>query len=168
MRRIMRLAVLAAVAACLAAAVPGGAAAGAARPTSQLVWLSTYDWWNNSPPGCGIEYARDYGYPTLHDCAGGTGTWRNPITFAAQKGFWRPGMVIYVPMFRLYFIEEDWCATCRTDRAQMDLWVGGVSRAQNQSQDPHDVVNLWTRRAVVVDPPPGEPVNVTPLRNRRL
>jgi hypothetical protein len=136
------------------------------------VWLSTYDYWNNSPPGCGIEYARDYGYPTVHhNCAGGNGTYANPITYAAQNsGVFnlRPGTRVYIPYFRKYFILEDLCSSCYTSKPQMDLWVGGVSAQQNNDQSPHDIVNLWQQRTVIVNPVSNLPVNMTPFKNVRI
>lgn len=131
-----------------------------------VVWLSTYDWQNNSPPGAGISYARDYGYPTVHDHAGGTGTWADPITFASQPGQLRPGQRIYVPRFGKYFVKEDDCSTCYTRAWQFDLWVPGVTAAQNASQDPASIVNLWGRYRVILDPPRGLPVTRTPFRRQ--
>ena len=130
------------------------------------LWLSSYDYWNNSPPGYGIEYAKNYGYPTVHDwaCCRAGGTYADPITFAAQKGFLTPGTRVYIPWLKRYFILEDLCSSC-TVGPQMDLWVGGVSAAQESNGSSTNIVNLWQRRSVVINPPSNEPV-ATGLLNR--
>jgi hypothetical protein len=150
-------------------------AAHAATPvTVHNVWLSTYTWWNNSPPGCGIEYAKSYGYPTIDECAGNsvnnapgrTGAYNDPITYAAQDSGvfnYPPGTIVYVPYFAKYFILEDLCATCYTAQAQMDLWLGGVSQSQESDQSSSNMVNLWTQKDVIVNPPSNEPVNTSQL-----
>lgn len=136
--------------------------------TVRGVWLSSYDTWNNSPPGCGIEYARSYGYPAIHNCAGGTGTYANPVTFAAQdSGVFNlaPGTRIYIPYFAKYFILEDLCSSCYTALAQADIWVGGVPASQEADQsNPANMVNLWQRESVIVNPGGHLPVRTVPLR----
>src|ERR1051325_9638354 len=103
------------------AALASPPASAAAPVTVTGVWLSTYDWQNNSPPGCGIEYARSYGYPTIDNCAGNsvsnvpgrTGTYADPVTYASQDTgvfSYPPGTIVYIPYFAKYFILEDLCA----------------------------------------------------------
>jgi len=138
-------------------------------PVIVTAWLSTYDWWNNSPPGAGISYAKDYGYPTIHDQAGGSGTYKNPITFASASGELRPGTHIYIPWLHKYFMKEDDCASCSSSPSwQFDLWVGGVSRAQNRDQSPSDIVNLWQRETVVIYPAGNKRVNTTLLARVKI
>jgi hypothetical protein len=145
--------------------VPAAPAGSAAHLVKVNDWISTYDKWNNSPPGCGIEYAKKYGYPTIHNCAGGIGSYANPITFASQKNEWAPGTRIYIPLLQRYFMKEDWCATCYTDKDQTDLWLGGVSASQEKSTDPHNAVNWWFQTTIIVNPPDGYKVETGPLRN---
>lgn len=137
------------------------ASASAPAPRWHEAWVSTYTWDSNSPPGCGIEYARDYGYPTVHDCAGGTGTYADPVTFASQLNEWAPGTRVYIPWFRDYFIKEDWCASCYSlpHAWQLDVWVGQASPGSH-------VANFWRRLRVEVNPPPGLPVVAKPLMYR--
>jgi 3D (Asp-Asp-Asp) domain-containing protein len=72
---------------------------------------------DNDPPG-----SRVIAYPTLHREAGGTGTFADPLTFAAAAGSFKPGTKIYVPDVQRYFILEDSCAGC--SGSQVDLWAG--------------------------------------------
>jgi 3D (Asp-Asp-Asp) domain-containing protein len=76
---------------------------------------------DNDPPG-----SREIAYPgILHGQAGGTGTFDDPITFAAQQGHFAPGTKIYVPDVRRYFILEDSCANC--SGSHIDLWAGSAN-----------------------------------------
>ena len=169
MRKPVVLTAVSAVLLLAAMALPSSAApavpAGAVTVTA---WLSTYDWWNNSPPGYGIEYPRDGGYPTVHDwaCCRDGGSYADPITFASQPDELPPGTRIYIPVFKRYFIKEDLCQGCYTlPRAwQFDLWVGGVGAAQNGDQASSDIVNLWQRDTVIIRPPRGLPVSTVPFR----
>lgn len=128
--------------------------------------LSTYDTENNSPPGAGIEYAKNYGYPTVHNLAGGTGTYANPITFASENGELPPGARIYIAHWKKYFIKEDLCTSCYNPPAwQFDLWVGGVTPQQDANQNPANITNLWTSKyPVIIYPSANEPVDTTPFR----
>ena len=147
-----------------AAPAPTPTASSATGAYSVTAWASTYDWWSNSPPGAGIEYAEDNGYPTLHDTAGGVGSYANPITFAAQNsGVFdlKPGTRIYLPAFQRYFMLEDLCATCFTTKPQVDLWVAGA--AQNAGNSPDNIVDLWEQTTVEVNPPSNLPVMTTPF-----
>jgi len=138
-------------------------------PVIVTAWLSTYDWWNNSPPGAGISYAKDYGYPAIHDQAGGSGTYNNPITFASGPGELSPGTRIYIPLLHKYFMKEDDCVGCYSSPTwQFDLWVGGVSRAQNNDHSPSNIVNLWKRETVVTYPSAKKPVNTTRLAKVKI
>jgi hypothetical protein len=171
-RRILKLLAVPALAA--AALLPALPASAATPVTVTGVWLSTYTWWNNSPAGCGIEYAHSYGYPTIDECAGNsvnnapgrTGAYNDPITFASQNSGvfnYPPGTIVYVPYFAKYFILEDLCSTCYTAQPQMDLWLGGVSQSQESDQSSSNMVNLWTQKDVIVNPPANEPVNTSQL-----
>jgi 3D (Asp-Asp-Asp) domain-containing protein len=76
---------------------------------------------DNDPPG-----SREIAFPNvMHGQAGGTGTFDDPITFAAQQGRFAPGTKIYVPDVRRYFILEDTCASC--SGSHVDLWAGAAN-----------------------------------------
>src|SRR4051794_23853261 len=83
-RRVLRASMRAIlVAACVLAAAP--ASAHAQRSPSSVSHLrqqakyavTLFGWPDNDPPGDGIAY------PQIHDRAGGTGTYDDPVTFAA-------------------------------------------------------------------------------------
>lgn len=135
-------------------------------------WISTYTYQGNgNGNNANIEYAKDYGYPTRHDVAGGIGTYSDPITFASQKDEWRPGERIYIPILHRYFMKEDWCSTCYTHKNhkwQTDLWIGKVSKVQLNSTDPHDAINWWFKTAIIINPPRGLKVSTGPLKLVRL
>lgn len=135
-------------------------------------WISTYTYQSNgNGNNADIEYANDYGYSTVHNLAGGTGTYDDPITFASQKNEFQPGQRIYIPILHRYFLKEDWCSTCYTrkdDKWQTDLWIGKVSQAQLNSTDPHNAINWWFRTTIIVNPPRGLDVSTSPLKQVRL
>src|ERR1700749_3388374 len=77
-----------------------------AAGTQKQVWLTYYGWYDNTPPGCGISY------PTDHSCAGGTGTYSDPITMATSKSEAPGGSIVYVPRVEKYFAMESDCTEC--------------------------------------------------------
>ena len=95
--------------------VPSGTAK-ASTTTNFLVTL--YGWPDNSPPGNAIAYPADGGYPTIHNAAGGTGTYSNPVTFATDQAELPIGSIVYYPYLHRYFIMEDDCTACDQD------WTG--------------------------------------------
>lgn len=97
-----------------------GAPTSGASTNATMDRISAYGWPDNDPPGGAIAH------PGLHSKAGGTGTFADPISFAVATGsqdIMPPGMKVYIPSFKKYFIMEDSCAGCV--RMQMDLWAGG-------------------------------------------
>lgn len=80
-----------------------------------VTWYSAVD---NDPPG-----SRVIAHPVLHERAGGTGTYDDPITFATEYDDTYPvGTRIYMPYLRKYFIREDDCQ-CRHAPHHVDLWM---------------------------------------------
>lgn len=81
-----------------------------------------------------IGYPKGGGYPTVHNQAHeGTGTYTDPITFAAPNknlnSSFPIGSIIYVPLVKKYFIMEDKCgdddlAGCQNGANHADLWMG--------------------------------------------
>jgi hypothetical protein len=115
-------------------------------------YLTGYAWPDNTPPGSDISH------PVLHQEAGGTGTYADPITVAIGHSFingkdimdYAAGTVFYMPYLHKYFIAEDTCGDGDTPQnvpchnlhkagneapagteAWLDLWVGGVGSLQS-------------------------------------
>jgi hypothetical protein len=138
-----------------------GAVAAAASPAqaqaNETIRVTLYGYPDNSPPGRAIDCGQ------IHNEAGGTGTFDDPVTFATghdQDGAMPCGTIIYVPYMKKYFIREDSCASCNGPWA--DLWAGGD---QNSGQDILDCEDSLTRDNVdvIVNPGSGEDVDTTPI-----
>lgn len=119
----------------------------ASTETRMQAYVTGYSWFDNTPPGSAqIAYPRSSGYPTLHDLAGGTGTYADPITVAVGHSLatgtsvpvWPAGTRFYIPNLRRYFIVEDACGDGPTPQngpcytgypspatTWLDVWVGG-------------------------------------------
>jgi hypothetical protein len=144
--------------------VAGTAARAAAAGTTYKMLVTLYGWDDNSPPGCAIAY------PDIHSCAGGTGTYANPITFATDDGELPKGTIVYYAPLDRYFIMEDDCTECDEDWTghgpdggpgyrHIDLWAGGASG--DNSNALYNCEDNWTsnsQASVIVGPPSNEPV----------
>ena len=112
-----------------------------------LTIISWYDYNENSGSdtkqqgSSTIAYPKNAGYPTLHNEAmEGTGTYTDPITFAApdrniHSGF-PIGSIIYVPLVKKYFIMEDQCSDaavggCKNGADHVNLWMGPANPMDN-------------------------------------
>ncbi|MDT7606861.1 MAG: hypothetical protein QOG96_1364 [Pseudonocardiales bacterium] len=145
---------------------PPPPAAPLAAPTpaaKQLnIWLTGYSWQDNTPPGSSVV-----GEPVLHQQAGGTGTFADPITVAVpgHQGAmaWQPGTRFYLPTVKRYVIVEDSGASrapAGTD-THLDMWIGGQDgtlAATNACED-----SLTGRVAAELNPPNNLPVIVGPI-----
>jgi hypothetical protein len=126
------------------------------------VYATWYGWFDNSPAGNAIAY------PKIHQGAGGTGTYADPITFATDQSEAMPGTVVYVPAFLKYFIMEDDCVACDSDwqtgmKYHFDFWLN--TNATCNQQDSLNCEDMWTRSATTVEigPPPDRMVDPAPL-----
>jgi len=88
---------------------------GDAANTTIPMEVTFYGWADNSPPGNAIAYPANGGQPTIHNAAGGTGTYADPITFATAPTEFSPGTRLYVPFIEKYVVMEDSCGQCTTD-----------------------------------------------------
>jgi|HubBroStandDraft_6_1064221.scaffolds.fasta_scaffold594656_1 3D (Asp-Asp-Asp) domain-containing protein len=145
-------------------AADGGGEAG----TMMSVYVTFYGWADNSPPGGAIAYPKNGGYPTLHDTAGGTGTYADPITFATDEAEFPVGTVLYVPFIEKYVIMEDDCVECDSDWTSSHKWHTDVWMNSNASESASALENCedaWTRSSAVVEvnPPDGRTVTTSPL-----
>jgi hypothetical protein len=126
------------------------------------VQMALYGWPDNSPPGDGISDGQ------IHQTAGGTGTYDDPITFAADGDVEPPGTVIYIPAYLKYAIMEDACLECTNAwnsgmQYEFKLWLNSNGRSS-----PAAVLQcerFWARSMTTVEvgPPPGRMVDTTPL-----
>jgi hypothetical protein len=138
-----------------------------AGPTKQLkIWLTGYSYQDNTPPGSAIVSA-----PILHQKAGGTGTFDDPITVAAPghndggaaMGF-PPGTRFYLPSVQRYVIVEDSGASpapSGTD-GHLDMWVDGEGGSKSASDDCMNKITSTSAEAIE-NPPPDEPVVTGPI-----
>lgn len=158
-RRVL-LALLAVVMGTSLAVASHASAAPAAPHDTYLVTL--YGWPDNSPPG------GDIAYPQIHQSAGGTGTYDDPITFATDRNELAPGTRVYYPYLKRYFIMEDGCVECSQDwqngKRHIDLWAGGEGGDANAVINCEDSLTQDSGD-VIIDPGPGEPVDAGSLFN---
>jgi hypothetical protein len=122
-------------------------------------YTTAYTYWDNTPPGSAdIAYPASEGFPTVHEKAGGTGTYEDPITLAVGHVIastptttidapdFPVGTRFYLPNVRRYFIVEDLCgdgdtpqdipchklneeATSTGATVWVDLWIDGSDGA---------------------------------------
>ena len=144
-------------------------AAGSA--TTEQTFLTFYGWWDNTPPG------GDISYPQIHQTAGGTGTYADPITFATDSSEQPPGTIVYVPRVGKYFIMEDGCEECSSDwnghgpnggpnLRHLDLWLGGKGGNAFDAIECEDALTNYntdgtpSMEPVIVNPPSNETVTL--------
>lgn len=117
-RRRLTMLVTALLTAAMAALGIVAATGTAQASTTRNFLVTLYGWPDNSPPGNDIAYPESDGNPTIHNAAGGTGTYANPITYATDKAELPIGTIVYYPYLHRYFIMEDDCVECDED------WTG--------------------------------------------
>jgi hypothetical protein len=149
---------------------PADAAHGAdgAAGTTYTMYVTFYGWEDNSPPGGAIAFARSDGHPTVHDMAGGTGSYADPLTLATDRLELAVGTIVYLPFLQKYAVMEDDCAECDTDWASgmkrhVDVWMN--SNGTETAKALYACEDQWTRDAssVEVDPPSDRTVDLSPL-----
>ena len=123
------------------------------------VIVTYYGWPDNDPPGTAIAY------PVIHSGAGGTGTYEDPITFAARNGQFDVGQILYVPYIKKYVIREDLCASCTYN--WIDIWMNSTSRYSWRVRRCEEQWTKWKGEEVPVElnPPADREVDTTPLFN---
>lgn len=136
--------------------------------TSKQVEITYYGAWDNDPPG-----SRDIAHPVIHNQAGGTGTYADPLTFAspAGSGAYSFGTIIYVPSVQKYFIREDECAVSWTAPdgcgpvSHVDLYVGNPSDDQSVIACEEHLTPSGNA-TIIVNPPGNLTVDPKPLWNQ--
>jgi hypothetical protein len=128
----------------------------AVQETGTLVttaYTTGYGYWDNTPPGSTI-----ISNPVLHQSAGGTGTWQDPVTIAVGHSIsdgvdtldYPAGTRMYIPALEKYFIVEDACGDGDTPQnipchnisrvgrrgatVWFDVWIGGASGSNSDSR----------------------------------
>jgi len=138
-------------------------------------YLTGYSYWDNTPPGS-AAIAR----PVIHNAAGGTGTYADPITLAvghSKTAFshvmdYPAGTRFYFPRLRKYAIVEDLCGdgprpqdgAChigKSGKPWLDIYVDG-STAGDRAAD-QCMYRITGMQMVVINPDPGRPVHPGPL-----
>jgi 3D (Asp-Asp-Asp) domain-containing protein len=149
-----------------AAVTPSPAPTQAPAGRMWSVVVTFYGAADNDPPGS-TEIAHPNGH---HQEAGGTGTYADPLSLAADPRAIQVGTRVYYPQLRKYFVMEDDCAQCITDwrssrTPHIDLWTGDYQGsallACENALTPDGLV------PVELNPPPGRPVDPRPLFNGR-
>jgi 3D (Asp-Asp-Asp) domain-containing protein len=130
--------------------------------------VTFYGWEDNSPPGDAIAYGKSDGFPTVHDVAGGAGTYADPLTLATDVSELAIGTRVYLPFCQKYAVVEDDCVECDADWSSsmsrhIDIWMN--SDGTESASALMACEDQWTQNAtsVVVAPAPGLPVGTTPL-----
>ena len=117
---------------------------------------------DNSNPR-GIAWPREDGYPTIHNLAGGDGSWQHPITLAVAKhGPFKPGTRFFIPAVHRYFIAEDTCEQCGKDwnnghQQHVDMWAGKNATPAAMNDFPASGYN----HTIIVNPTPDHKVDTT-------
>jgi beta-glucanase (GH16 family) len=127
-----------------------------------------------------IDWPKDAGYPTVHNTAGGVGTFNDPITAAIDSkngpdgdvpfnSSYTIGEKFYVPRLHLYFVAEDSCNTSSgcgytgTDKdtssgLHIDFFVGNVSDTTNLTKCELSFGDLTTGTDAIANAGDGYPM----------
>ena len=135
------------------------------------VYLTGYSYWDNTPPGS-AQIAR----PVIHNRAGGTGTYNDPVTLAVghvKNGGtstmdFQAGTRFYIEKLRKYAIVEDLCGDgnnpqdgpCHSGyngRPWIDIYVGG--RHSDKEFTNQCMYRITGLQNVIISPNPGLPVS---------
>lgn len=120
--------------------------------TTETMEVTSYGYPDNSPAGTQISFPKSSGYPTIHDHAGGTGTYADPLTMASDESWLPIGTILYVPMLKKYVVMEDHCDACTTDwnnssLKHIDVWMNSDARTLSDPAltDLKNCQGNWTR-----------------------
>ena len=126
--------------------------------TLNNIYVTLYGHADNDPPGSDTT--------SLGGHAGGTGTFDDPVTAAANSvglsGQFSYGTKFYVPELQKYFVVADYMANTSGGANHVDLWV--QSQANTPASQSNAAENALTGNyQIILDPPSNHPVNGTPL-----
>jgi hypothetical protein len=145
-----------------APAPPQAATAAPPQAIRQQVEVTFYAAADNDPPG-----SAEIAYPnSRHASAGGTGTVDDPLSLATDPREIRPGVLVYYPPVRKYFVMEDDCAECidewsRDRTPHVDLWTSGTT--DPAVQDCEAALTPDSPDTIIINPPTDLSVDTRPL-----
>eukprot|EP00937_MAST-01D_sp_MAST-1D-sp2_P006326 g6326.t1 len=133
-----------------------------AHETTRKMELTFFGARDNCPPGGNIAH------PTIHAAAGGVGTFEDPITFAGAEKALEVGGIVYIPMFKKYFIFEDACEGCEIEwrdnkKLHIDLWMGPDTLGNGPLIACENALTSLEPQPVTVNATKGHPVDTTPF-----
>jgi hypothetical protein len=140
-------------------------------------YLTAYTYWDNTPPG-----SADISNPIIHQKAGGTGTFSDPITLAVGHSYatgkdvldYQAGTKFYIPYLKKYFIVEDTCGDgnhpengpCHSGyqgNPWLDMWIDGANGTRSVTNTcAEDITEIHT---VIQNPASNYAVVVGPVFN---
>jgi uncharacterized protein YkwD len=125
-----------------------------------------YDWYGNTPAeSATIAYPGD---APRHREAAGTGTYKDPVTLATNDpaiSHLAPGTLVYIDIFKKYFVMEDLCEdqNCNPETPTLNLWLNNRD-AGTKEQATACIHSLQQDTAQVeINPPTSREVNTTPF-----
>ena len=140
-------------------AAPSPAPQQGIRQTVEVTFYAAAD---NDPPG-----SADIAYPnSRHPSAGGTGTAADPLSLATDPREIRPGVLVYYPPIKKYFVMEDDCAPCIDEWNQTGHRTstsGCPTRPTPPSRDCEAALTPDDPDTIIVNPPTNLPVDPKPL-----
>jgi hypothetical protein len=154
-------------------AVPTPTQAPTPTITPIAVQITFYSYLDNGNSNT-ITYPASQGYFTVHNSAGGTGTFNDPVTAASSTSVFGIGTRLYVPALLKYLVMESSCVFCNQDwsasgKRDLNIWSGGdqttpaaaISNCENLLV--LGVAQSSAGSAVIPNPPNGLTVDPTPL-----
>ncbi|KAI0147657.1 hypothetical protein GGR57DRAFT_476269 [Xylariaceae sp. FL1272] len=114
---------------------------------------------DNDPPG---SDATAYSCGGRNNHAGGTGTYADPLTFAARVGSsYAQCEIIYSPYLKKYLRLEDSCAACTGDWT--DVWTGTVADGGQAQINCENSLTPDAQQSVIRQPATNLEVDTTKL-----
>lgn len=131
------------------------------------VFLTGYSYWDNDPPGSAA-----ISKPVIHQSAGGTGTYNDPVTLAvgytSSGPDIAPGTRFYIPALHRYVIVEDTCGACHGGRGGhtwIDVYVDGAGTTAGKAEDCMD--EFTGNVTAIKNPGPGMDVTQGPISSAK-
>ncbi|MGB8813047.1 MAG: hypothetical protein WCC57_07665 [Paracoccaceae bacterium] len=134
-------------------------------------YITGYGYWDNTPPGS-VAISK----PVIHSGAGGTGTFKDPVTIAVghtingsrQTLDYAPGTRFYIERLRKYAIVEDVCGDgnnpqggpCHTGyqgHPWLDVYIGGGSKTASATTA--CARQITALQKIIINPKPDYPVH---------